>query len=95
MLARPTPLLARPLILAVRLYQVTLRPVMGGQCRFHPSCSEYALEALREHGAWRGSWLTVRRLLRCQPFGGFGYDPVPPRSATGRPDAATDERPSS
>lgn len=72
--------IAQVLLLFVRLYQVTLGPVMGGHCRFHPSCSNYAIEALRRHGALRGSWLTVRRLLRCHPFGGFGYDPVPTRS---------------
>ena len=50
---------------------------MGGHCRFHPTCSEYAIEALDTHGAWRGGWLTIRRLLRCRPGGGHGYDPVP------------------
>jgi len=70
-------LVAQLLLLFVRLYQVTLGPMMGGHCRFSPSCSHYAADALREHGALRGSWLTVRRLLRCHPFGGFGYDPVP------------------
>ena len=65
----------------VRLYQVTLGFFMGGHCRFHPTCSEYSIEALRVHGALRGSWLTLRRLLRCQPFGGAGYDPVPPRNS--------------
>jgi uncharacterized protein len=63
----------------VRGYQLLLSPVMGPHCRFSPSCSHYALEALAVHGALRGGWLTLRRLLRCQPFGGFGYDPVPPR----------------
>ena len=74
-------LAAWPLILLVRLYQLTLRPVMGAQCRYLPTCSDYALEALTVHGAMRGSWLTVRRLLRCQPWGGQGYDPVPPRDS--------------
>ena len=68
---------AWPLIGLVRVYQATLRPFMGGQCRYVPSCSEYALDALREHGALRGGWLAVRRILRCHPWGGFGYDPVP------------------
>jgi putative membrane protein insertion efficiency factor len=62
----------------VLLYQATLRPVMGGHCRFQPTCSDYALGALRTHGAFRGGWLAARRLLRCHPFGGRGYDPVPP-----------------
>jgi putative membrane protein insertion efficiency factor len=70
---------AWPLIALVRAYQVTLGPLMGGHCRFTPSCSHYAVEALREHGALRGSWLTLRRLARCHPLGGGGYDPVPPR----------------
>ncbi|MEE4301100.1 MAG: membrane protein insertion efficiency factor YidD [Pseudomonadales bacterium] len=62
-------------------------------CRFQPTCSDYAVEALTAHGALRGSWLTVRRLLRCHPFGGFGYDPVPPRRAkTDRPPAKEEER---
>ena len=70
---------AWPLIALVRLYQVTLGPLMGGHCRFVPSCSHYAVEALREHGPVRGVWLTARRLARCHPLGGGGYDPVPLR----------------
>ena len=68
---------ALPLRTMVRLYQLVLSPYFGGQCRYVPSCSAYALEALERHGALRGSWLTLKRLARCQPFGGFGYDPVP------------------
>ena len=77
--ASRVPLLARPLIIVVRLYQATLGHFMGGQCRFHPSCSNYAIEALQTHGAWRGTLLIARRLLRCHPFGGGGWDPVPPK----------------
>lgn len=62
----------------VRLYQLTLSPFIGGQCRFHPTCSEYAMDALEHHGALRGSILAARRLLRCQPFCDGGIDPVPP-----------------
>ena len=69
--------LAQVLIAGVRLYQVTLGLVTGGHCRFHPSCSFYSLEALRTHGAMRGGWLTIRRILRCHPWGGSGFDPVP------------------
>ncbi|MCZ6493985.1 MAG: membrane protein insertion efficiency factor YidD [Planctomycetota bacterium] len=76
-------LLARPLILGVRLYQAALSPLFGGHCRYHPTCSEYAVEALATHGALRGSWLILRRVLRCHPLGGAGYDPVPQRR-TGR-----------
>ncbi len=78
-----TPPAAVPLVLLVKLYQVTLRPFMGGHCRFQPTCSDYAIEALRSHGAWRGGWLTLRRLGRCQPWGGGGWDPVPPRGGAG------------
>ncbi len=67
---------ARPLMIAVRLYQASLGPFLGGHCRFSPTCSEYAIEALRTHGAVAGSWLALRRLLRCHPLGGGGYDPV-------------------
>ncbi len=68
---------ARLLIVTVRLYQVSLGAVLGGPCRFHPTCSQYAVEALQARGAVRGSWLTLRRILRSHPFGGGGYDPVP------------------
>jgi len=77
----PMSLLALPLILLVRLYQIMLSPVMGGHCRFQPTCSVYSLQALRTHGALRGSWLTLRRITRCHPWGGCGYDPVPERKA--------------
>ncbi len=65
------------LIGLVRVYQATLSPFLGGACRFEPSCSHYGIDALRRHGALRGSWLTLRRLLRCRPYGPSGYDPVP------------------
>jgi len=61
----------------VRGYQIVLGPLLGGSCRFHPTCSCYAIEALRTHGARRGTWLTIKRLVRCHPWGGFGDDPVP------------------
>ncbi len=62
---------------AVRVYQLTLRPVVGAHCRFYPSCSAYAREALSTHGALRGGALAARRILRCHPFNPGGYDPVP------------------
>ena len=78
-------------ILLIRLYQVTLSPLFRGQCRFHPSCSVYAIEAYREHGPYRGTVLTARRLLRCHPFTRGGYDPVPLAGHDRtRPDVAAD-----
>jgi putative membrane protein insertion efficiency factor len=61
----------------VRGYQLLLRPLLPGACRFHPSCSEYAREALKRYGVIRGGWLTLRRLARCHPFHPGGYDPLP------------------
>jgi putative membrane protein insertion efficiency factor len=69
---------ARLLAGAVRTYQLTLRGVIGAHCRFEPSCSHYAIAALRTHGALRGSGLALRRVLRCNPWHPGGYDPVPP-----------------
>lgn len=71
-------LIARGLQLPIRLYQQT-RAGRPSPCRYQPSCSNYALEALSVHGALRGSWLAIRRLARCQPWGGHGWDPVPER----------------
>lgn len=68
---------ARMLSGAVRVYELTLRPVIGANCRFYPSCSAYAREALACHGAARGSLLATRRILRCHPFNPGGFDPVP------------------
>jgi putative membrane protein insertion efficiency factor len=64
---------------AISAYKALLSPLFTGACRFHPSCSTYAASAVREHGVVRGSWLAARRLARCHPFGGSGFDPVPPR----------------
>lgn len=61
----------------IRLYQAGLAPLIPGVCRFQPGCSAYAAEAVRVHGALMGSWLAARRVLRCHPLGGKGYDPVP------------------
>ena len=62
---------------AVRLYQWCVSPLLPQACRFYPSCSQYAEEALARHGAWRGGWLAARRLCRCGPWHAGGYDPVP------------------
>lgn len=65
------------LILLIRIYRYAISPALGPHCRFEPTCSAYALEAIRRHGALRGSWLALRRLLRCHPLCPGGYDPVP------------------
>lgn len=65
------------LLLIVRFYIVCLSPIFGGACRFYPSCSNYAYEAVSKHGAWRGGLLATKRLLRCHPFTHGGFDPVP------------------
>lgn len=75
--------MASLLVLLVRLYQVTLSPLLGNVCRFEPSCSRYTIACLTTHGALKGSWLSVRRILRCHPFNPGGYDP-PPLPPAGR-----------
>jgi putative membrane protein insertion efficiency factor len=67
----------RLMLLAIRGYQVTFGAIMPPVCRYTPSCSRYAAEAIQRHGAVRGGWLAARRLARCNPWGGMGYDPVP------------------
>ena len=67
----------RTMVVGVRAYQVVLSPIFGGSCRYYPSCSAYAIEALERHGAMRGGWLALRRILRCHPFRPGGFDPVP------------------
>lgn len=65
------------LIGAVRAYQWTLSPILPASCRYLPTCSQYAVEAVHRHGALHGGWLAVARIARCHPWGGSGYDPVP------------------
>ena len=65
------------LVLPIRFYQIAISPLLGPSCRFTPTCSEYARQALLKHGPVKGLWLAVRRILRCHPWGGSGYDPVP------------------
>ncbi len=67
----------RLLIGAIRVYQIALSPYFGNQCRFYPTCSEYAREAVARHGALKGAWLAVRRIGRCHPYHPGGHDPVP------------------
>jgi putative membrane protein insertion efficiency factor len=71
--------LAWPLLLLVWIYRNAISPLLGANCRFEPSCSAYAEEALKRHGGLRGGWLTLCRISRCHPWGGSGYDPVPDR----------------
>ncbi|MXZ12686.1 MAG: membrane protein insertion efficiency factor YidD [Candidatus Dadabacteria bacterium] len=66
----------RFLVFLVRLYQRAISPLLPSTCRFYPSCSAYSIEALREHGALRGIWMTLKRILRCHPLSAGGYDPV-------------------
>jgi len=68
---------ARLLMSSITVYQKVLSPAMGGNCRYYPSCSHYGYDAIRLHGAGRGSWMAVKRIGRCQPFHEGGYDPVP------------------
>lgn len=69
-------LLALPLIALVRFYQVAISPLKPPTCRFTPTCSQYALEALKKYGPIKGSWLALKRLCKCHPWGGSGYDPL-------------------
>jgi putative membrane protein insertion efficiency factor len=71
--------MSKVLIAAIRVYQYVISPMLGPRCKYYPSCSSYAIDALREHGVLRGTGLAVWRLLRCNPFSHGGYDPVPPR----------------
>jgi uncharacterized protein len=71
-------LVARAALVVLGGYKLLVSPLFTGSCRFTPSCSTYMTQAIREHGALRGGWLGARRLLRCHPFGGHGFDPVPP-----------------
>ena len=65
------------LIALIKVYQWTLSPLIGRSCRYTPTCSNYGLEAIEKHGPFKGSWLTLKRVLSCNPWGGSGYDPVP------------------
>ena len=70
------------LVFLIRVYQTLISPLLGPRCRFYPSCSHYAVEAIRTHGAVRGAWLATRRILRCHPLNAGGYDPVPAAAHT-------------
>ena len=64
-------------LLLIRLYQYLLSPLLGASCRFTPTCSEYGMQAIRKYGPFYGGWLTLKRIARCNPWGGHGHDPVP------------------
>lgn len=70
-------IISRFLVLLIRIYQLTLSPLLGANCRYQPTCSQYAVDALKIHGPLKGGWLALKRILSCHPWGGHGYDPVP------------------
>ncbi|WP_373754164.1 membrane protein insertion efficiency factor YidD [Neisseria weixii] len=69
--------LAKMMLLLIRFYQYAISPLIPPRCRFTPTCSQYAVEAVQKHGALKGGWLALKRIARCHPFGGSGHDPVP------------------
>lgn len=68
-----------PLVVLIKFYQLAISPWLGKNCRYQPTCSHYTLEALKVHGLFKGSYLGIKRILSCHPWGGSGYDPVPPK----------------
>ena len=70
-------LLIAPFLFLIKVYQTFISPIMPATCRYQPTCSHYSKEALKKHGLFKGSWLAVKRIFSCHPFGGSGYDPVP------------------
>jgi len=68
----------------VKIYKKILSPLLGQRCRFYPTCSEYAIEAIEKFGVFKGGGMAIKRILRCNPFGGFGYDPVPEKEKPAR-----------
>ena len=83
----------RTLLAAIKIYQLTLSPWLGRQCRYLPTCSAYAAESIERFGALRGSWLALKRLARCHPWGGSGYDPVPEVGGAGGGNGGAGRRP--
>ena len=74
-----------PFILLIRFYQAAISPYTPAACRFSPTCSSYSLEALQVHGLFKGSWLAIKRIGKCHPWGGSGYDPVPKKDESHSP----------
>lgn len=85
-------LLARLFSLPVFFYRYLLSPLIPPRCRYTPTCSQYALQALQIHGGLRGGWLAIRRILSCHPWGGSGYDPVPPKGLEKKTDKPVDKQ---
>lgn len=75
-------LLTAPFIALVRFYQIAISPILPAACRYSPTCSQYTIEALRIHGLFKGSLLSIKRIASCNPWGGSGYDPVPPKNCS-------------
>ncbi|WP_116788952.1 membrane protein insertion efficiency factor YidD [Flavobacterium psychrotrophum] len=73
-------IITMPFVLLVRFYQVALSPFLPSVCRYTPTCSQYTIEALKTHGLFKGGWLSAKRIVSCNPWGGKGYDPVPGKS---------------
>lgn len=73
-------ILTLPLVMLIKFYQLFISPILPSNCRYQPTCSQYMLEALRMHGLIKGLWLGTKRIGRCHPWGGEGYDPVPPKN---------------
>ena len=89
-------MIVKLLLVLIRLYQLTLSPLLGPVCRFEPSCSRYAYACLRDHGFFRGAWLSIVRLGKCHPFHPGGFDPPPPPlPASDRSDTSPAEQPPS
>ena len=74
-------ILTFPFLLLIRFYQVAISPYIPASCRYSPTCSHYAIEALEVHGLFKGSWIAIKRISKCHPWGGKGYDPVPEKKA--------------
>ncbi|MGX9985886.1 membrane protein insertion efficiency factor YidD [Chryseobacterium sp. POL2] len=72
-------ILTFPLVVLIKFYQLAISPWLGKNCRYEPTCSHYTVEALQVHGLFKGSWLAIKRIMSCHPWGGEGYDPVPPK----------------
>lgn len=85
MIRKITYILSYIFILPIKIYQLVISPIIPNSCRHIPTCSQYAIEALKIHGIFKGTWLAVKRILRCHPWGTHGYDPVPPQKIDTKP----------